>query len=128
MPSDFSSNPKKLFLIDGLGAVVSAFFLGIVLVKFESVFGIPKQALYLLAAIPIVFGIYDFFCYTRGKHLGGLLKIIAIANLLYCALSIGMAILHKDSVTTLGWTYIIVEVLIILLIAVWELRVAKRLD
>ena len=32
-------NPKKLFLIDAYGAILSAFLFGVVLVKFEEIFG-----------------------------------------------------------------------------------------
>ena len=67
----FSSNPKKLFLIDGLGALVSAFFLGVVLVRLESFFGIPPFILYFLAFLPCLFAAYDFFCYLKVKeHIG----------------------------------------------------------
>lgn len=38
-------NPKKLFQIDAFGATLSAVLLGIVLVKLERFFGIPKQTL-----------------------------------------------------------------------------------
>ena len=34
-----SSSPKKIFLLDGLGAALSAFFLGVILVRFETFFG-----------------------------------------------------------------------------------------
>ena len=48
-------NPKKLFLIDGFGAIISAFLLGVVLVKFEEKIGVPVSVLYLLATIPLFF-------------------------------------------------------------------------
>ena len=37
--------PKKLFLIDGIGAVLSAFLLGVVLVKLQSLIGMPTNHL-----------------------------------------------------------------------------------
>ena len=119
-------NPRKLFQIDGFGAILSAVLLGIVLVKLEMVFGIPKLTLYLLASLPCLFAIYDFYCYFKiDKNLGLFLKGIAITNLFYCCLSIGLAIYHKDEITNLGWIYIGVEVVIIVALATIELRVAK---
>lgn len=57
--------PKQLFLIDGLGAILSAILLGLVLVRFERIFGIPSSTLYFLAIIPIFFAIYDFLSYRK---------------------------------------------------------------
>jgi hypothetical protein len=120
-----NANPKRLFIIDGLGAIVSAFFLGIVLVKLDKFFGIPTSALYFLAALPCLFAIYDFFSYIKsGNNIGLFLKGIAITNLLYCCLSIGLAIYHIDVITYLAWLYIIIEVMIVSTIAFIELRVA----
>ncbi|TDQ23768.1 hypothetical protein [Tenacibaculum caenipelagi] len=122
-------NPKKLFLIDGFGATLSALLLGLVLVKYESVFGIPPSTLYLLALLPVFFIIYDFYCYFKkgSKKQTQFLKRIALINLLYCCLSIGAAFYHSKTITNLGWTYILVEVLIIIVLAIIEFTTAKRL-
>ena len=58
-----SDNPKKLFLLDGLGAILSAILLGVVLVNQQALFGIPKPTLYFLASLPCLFAVYDFYCY-----------------------------------------------------------------
>jgi len=117
---------KKLFLLDGFGAILSAILLGIVLVKLEEYFGIPKTTLYILAALPCFFAIYDFYCYFKiEKNLDKFLKGIAIVNLLYCCLSLGFAFHHYQEITYLGWAYIIVEIIIVVAIAIIELRAAK---
>jgi len=64
----FAENPKSLFLFDGLGALVSAFLLGVVLVKFESTFGMPKEKLYFLAGAACLFVIYDLVCYFKANQ------------------------------------------------------------
>ncbi len=118
--------PKKLFLIDGWGALLSAFLLGIVLVKFEWFFGIPKSTLYFLASLPCFFAIYDFYCFYKvDKNLGRFLQGIAIMNLLYACLSLGLAFYHREEITMYGWMYIIGEILIIVVLAIYELKVAK---
>jgi drug/metabolite transporter (DMT)-like permease len=121
-----NANPKKLFLIDGFGAIVSAILLGIVLVKLQSIFGIPKSTLYFLASIPCFFAFYDFYCYYKiDKKVALFLKGIAIANLIYCCLSVGLAIYHIEEITKLGWIYILTEILIVCGLAFIELKVAK---
>ena len=122
-----NDNPRKLFQIDGFGAILSAFTLGIVLVKLERVFGIPISALYFLASLPCLFAVYDFYCYFKiDKNLGMFLKAIAITNLIYCCLSIGLAIYHRETITNLGWVYILTEILIVFTLAIIEIRLAKR--
>ncbi|WP_408024430.1 hypothetical protein [Tenacibaculum sediminilitoris] len=124
----FTLNPKKLFLIDGLGAVLSAFLLGVILVNFESVIGIPPSTLYSLAIFPIIFTFYDFYCYQKAYNsLKPFLKGIAILNLLYCCFSIGLVFYHFKTITSVGWIYILIEVLIIITLSIIELTVAKRL-
>ncbi|MEM6633615.1 MAG: hypothetical protein AAF694_28335 [Bacteroidota bacterium] len=61
-------SPKKLLIIDGLGALLSAFLLGVVLVRFESQVGMPRNSLYVLAAFPCIFAIYDLISYFQGPQ------------------------------------------------------------
>ena len=124
----FETNPKSLFLIDGFGAIVSAFLLGIVWVKFEKTIGIPASTLYFLAMLPLLFAIYDCYCYGKEiKKTTALLKAIAVANILYCFLSLGCAFYHFKTITYFGYIYIIIEILIILVLARIELKVAQKL-
>lgn len=119
--------PKQLFLIDAGGALLSALLLGVVLVRLEDFFGIPRSALYLLAVIPCFFAIYDLLCYFFTKQKAAhLLRIIAYANILYCCLSIGLAFYHAESITIFGWLYILGEVLIVVLLALLELKTARK--
>ncbi|NND34978.1 MAG: hypothetical protein HKN76_20500 [Saprospiraceae bacterium] len=124
----FERQPQSLFLIDGLGALLSAFLLGVVLVRLEAVFGIPPSALYFLAAWPILFSIYDYYCYRKDPDkLGVYLRGIAVMNLLYCCLSIGLACYHQDVIALFGWMFFILEVAIVITLSLLELRVAKEL-
>jgi hypothetical protein len=116
-------NPKTLFIIDGLGALVSAFLLGVVLVQFKSLFGMPKETLYLLAFLPCLFALYDLFCYlkvTKNELL--FLKGIALANLLYCCLSIGLVSYHYNQLTNLGIAYFVLELLVVLVLVSIQLK------
>lgn len=117
------ANPKQLFLIDGLGALVSAFFLGIVLVQLQPLIGIQLNVLYFLAILPIFLAIYSFSChyFLKNNHLL-FLKGIAIANLLYCCLTLVLVVFYFKSLTVLGLTYFLVEILIVSVIIGFELK------
>lgn len=126
--NNINKNPRILFLIDGIGAILSAFLLGVVLVEFSNIFGIPQSTLYLLAGVPCFFAVYDFYCYQKvDKKISVFLKGIAIMNLMYCCLSIGLAFWHYQEITKFGWIYIILEVLIIITLVTLELSIAKGL-
>lgn len=125
----FTSNPKKLFLVDLIGAMLSAFLLVGVLARHENIFGIPPTSLYLLALFPVLFAIYDLFCLKiRTKKFSQYLKGIAIMNILYCFLSIGFALYHSKEITTLGWLYFVIEILLVTIIALTECNTAKTIE
>lgn len=123
----FRRNPNQLFVIDGTGAMLSAFLLGVLLVRFEQFFGIPSSMLYVLACLPVGFAVYDYFGFQKDKEQSvKYLKGIAVMNLLYCGLSIGWAGYHQATLTKWGWSYIILEVIIVTALALLELRVASK--
>jgi hypothetical protein len=120
-------NTKTLFVIDGLGALLSAFLLGVVLVRYENLFGMPKETLYFLAFLPCLFALYDLVCYlkVRGNELF-FLKGIAIANLLYCCLSIISVIHHYALLSTLGFAYFILELMVVFVLVCIQLKTAFK--
>lgn len=119
-------NPKKLFLIDGSGALLSAFLLGVVLVRFEPVFGMPRETLYFLAFLPCIFAVYDIYCYLRiTKNQELFLKFIAAANLVYCVVSTGLVLQHYQRLTNLGLAYFVLEIIVVIVLAMVELKTAS---
>ncbi len=119
-------NPEKLILVDGLGALLSAFSLGILLPAFQPYFGMPVSVLYVLAIFPVFFALYDFTCYARKPQNWALfIRIIAVANLLYCCLSISLLLYHFTQLTSLGGIYFILELIIVITLAIFELQVAN---
>ena len=121
------TNPKQLFLIDGIGALVSAFFLGVILVVFEPLFGMPKGILYWLAAIPCLFALYSFNCYFFLRNYWRFyLKIITIANGCYCCVTIWLMYCHYQSLTLLGVGYFVAELLVLGILIAIELKVSFK--
>jgi len=102
--------------------------LSVVLVQFEGYFGVPISTLYFLAFFPIVFALYDFACciWIRNNYSASI-KAIAIANLLYCFLSIGFVLFHHREITYLGWAYFLIESTIVVILVYIELKTARNL-
>jgi hypothetical protein len=101
--NQMKEEPKKLFLIDGFGALISAFLLGVVLVQFESTFGMPRKELYILSLLAVGFAIYSFTCsWKLPPNWQVYLKTIAVVNSLYCCLTLGLMFYHGETITTLG--------------------------
>lgn len=119
-------SPKRIFLIDGLGALVTAFFLICILARFQTSFGMPKKSLYVLSSIAIFFSIYSLSCYWLLKRsMGTFLLLIAVANTLYCILTIILLEYYASSLTLLGFAYFICELAIILTLVVIEFKAAR---
>lgn len=124
---ELTNSNKKLFLIDGIGALVSILFLGVVLVWLVDMIGMPKNVLYLLASLPIFFAIYSFSCYIFLKgNWKPFLKGIAVLNLLYCFLTIGLLFFFDHNLTFLGWTYFIIELIILGVLITIEFKVSSE--
>lgn len=108
------AQPKRIFLIDGLGAMLSAVLLIAVLARFEDLFGMPQKTLSFLSGIACFFAVYSiscsFFVIERWKVY---LKIIMLANAGYCLLTIGLMIYFFQSLTILGLAYFIAEISVI---------------
>jgi len=110
----FISNPKKLFLTDGLGACLTTFLLVALLARFEHMFGMPRTALYILSFVACLYAIYSICChfFITGNW-RPYLKGIAIANLIYCCITIGFIIYFFPGLTILGLIYFIAELIVI---------------
>jgi len=124
------ANPRKVILIDAFGALLSAFILGVLGLRFQSLFGIPQSALYILAALPCLFFLFDLFCYLKRERryirLG--LRVIGIANLTYCCLSVIMLIYHWESLTANAFVYMTLELFIVSVLALLELEISKSVN
>ena len=117
---------KKIFLIDSLGALISAIIL-LVISQFESQFGISRNLSLILIPLPIIFSVFSFVSYKLdNEKWKSLLKIIAIANLSYCCLTLYLTLINFATLKNLGITYFVVEIFIIFLLAMFELKIANK--
>jgi hypothetical protein len=115
-----------MILIDGIGALISAIMLGIILVKIQYLIGMPVSILYLLASIPCVYLVYDLISFSfRNTNHKLLLKVVAYANLGYTVVSAGLVIGHLQQLQLLGLVYFISEITILIVLIRIELRIAS---
>ena len=123
----FAQKHKTLFLIDAIGALITAFFLGVIMLQYNEYFGMPKNILFNLSIIAICLCIYSATCFLFLKNSWAVfVQIIGIANLLYCALTIGFLIKFYPLLTIIGILYFLVEIVIIFFLSYIELKVALR--
>ncbi|MFY7912315.1 MAG: hypothetical protein ACOVO2_22300, partial [Emticicia sp.] len=105
----------------------TAFLVGIVLRMFEDAFGMPQKHLCVLSILACIFAVYSMNCYFFvGKNWRTYLKIIAVANLMYCFLTAVLVMLLYQQITILGIIYFIGEILIILGLVYVELSVSSK--
>lgn len=120
--------PRILFLIDGLGALLTAFFLFVVLDHFNKYVGMPTTILNSLSLIAICFCIYSIACFFFLKrHWKPFIIGIGIANLLYSILTIGILITHFSILTIIGISYFLVEIVFICGLVYIEFNIAKAI-
>jgi peptidoglycan/LPS O-acetylase OafA/YrhL len=119
-------SPPKLFLIDALGAVLTILLLSGVVAQWQNTFGMPPQILYGLSLIACFYAIFSFSCYFNFKKIAQnwkkYLKIIAIANLLYCVLTFILMIYYFKQLTFWGLLYFSNEIIVIIVVAMIELK------
>ena len=119
--------PKILFLIDGIGAFLTAFFLAVILSKFEPIFGMPQTILYCLSIIAFIYAIYSLCCsvFISNKWRPFLL-VIAVANTMYCFVTIGAVYANYPDLTKLGLMYFVLELFVICCLVFIELKVISN--
>jgi peptidoglycan biosynthesis protein MviN/MurJ (putative lipid II flippase) len=122
----FTLSPKTLFLVDSLGALVTAFFLFAILRTFNEYVGMPQTALTYLSLIAVIFSLYSIACFfLLEANWQPFLRTISIANLLYCCLTMGLVIYYYPSLTILGITYFLAEIIVVCGLVFVELKTLR---
>ena len=119
---------KKLFLLDGLGALLTAVLLSLVLGNFENFFGVPKQMLYGLSIVALIFAIYSMTCSkVLNTNWRTFLRLIATLNIIYCIAPFIVLFINRGNITGFAVAYFIGEMMIILYLAKLEFNLANSL-
>lgn len=116
---------QKIFLIDAIGAVFSILSL-YVLHSFEGFFGMPQSVLQIFILIAVVFSSYSFANYfISSSNWRFYLKMIALANISYCLFTMYHIAQNFDRITLFGHAYFVCEICVVLILAIYELKVAR---
>ena len=121
-----STNHKNIFLLDAFGALLTAFLLFFVLRTFSTFFGLSKTTLEYLSLLSVIFSIYSFSCFfLLNNNWKSYLKIICIANVFYCLLTIGIIIYYYQSISVFGIAYFFGEIVVIAGLVFLEIRTIR---
>ncbi len=118
-------NNKNILLIDGVGASIS----GIALALAGSYFGLPPNELKLLVMLAVLFAIYSLGSYfIAPQNWRTLIKIVACLNIGYSMLTATLMVTHISQIKTIGLLYLTGECIVIITLAIVEIRVANTFD
>ena len=116
---------QPIFLIDGIGAMISALFLGFMAFIYN-ISKMPEQHLFLLVGIAGLLAIYSMTTYYLAPfNWKKYLSIIAIANSFYGGLTIFLLNKNMDSLSLIGKVYFIGELIIIAFLVAYEFKLLK---
>jgi hypothetical protein len=119
-------NERKIFLIDAIGAFVSVISL-LVPYLFEELFGMPKSTVSVFISIAIAYSIYSTTIYLINTvNWKFYLTIIALLNISYSIFTVYHIFKNLHSITLYGYLYFIAEILIILTLSIFELKLSRK--
>ena len=121
------SIPRNVFLLDGIGALVSSLLLVVLLAPFESFFGMPSDYVYQLAIPAFVFAVYSIACYVfNPNNWQPFMKLIALANFLYCCLTFYLILKLFYRLTHFGVLYFLLEIAVIFMVIALEINTIRK--
>lgn len=123
----FAKRPKILFLLDGVGAFVSALFLAFILPAIQDKIGLSREHLLYLATFAgflLLIDVYRFM--AANDKWEKRIRLVIMLNLIYCAVSVVVVGLSYQTITALGLIYFAGEIFVILLLVRFERSVYLR--
>jgi hypothetical protein len=115
--------PALILLIDGIGAIVSALFLGVVLTALQPYVGMPRPVLVALAAVALAYSAYSIDGYhRRPDEWRRRVRVISTLNLAYCAVTLALVAAFWTQLTLVGAAYFLGEIFAIGVLVVVERR------
>ncbi|TGL41425.1 hypothetical protein [Leptospira perdikensis] len=120
------NNPKYIFLMDGLGAILSGVLLSLVLPMFVDSLGMPINTLYTLAILPFIYAVYSLLCYFLNPFQWKFyLRVIATANFLYCVFTMVYLVLNLEQTTVICEIYFVLEMIVVVSLASFEWKLTS---
>ena len=120
-------NAKNIFVLDGVGAILSMVLLAVGLPWLHPWLGMPLEVLSWLVYWPTACLVYDGLCWKLAnlKSPQWLIGIIFL-NTAYCVATTILIGVHFKTLTPWGLAYFISEIPVILTLVAFELKVWRR--
>jgi hypothetical protein len=120
-------NPNRLFLLDGIGGLLTGITIGYILPLLPQHFDLPVNVFKMLSTFGFLYGLYSLTCaLTLKSHFSKWLRVIILANLIYCLISIFIMVYYFDRLSPLGLIYFTTEKFIILFLVHLEYKALKQ--
>lgn len=116
---------RSILLLDGLGAVVTAVSVGLILPALQPWIGLPTLALRVLGGSAVLLAAYSLSRHFTGRTSATALRRVAAANLTYCAVTAALLAWHAREVTGWGLAYFGGEIAIVVALSWRELTLAR---
>ncbi len=126
MLNQITNNPKQIFLIDSIGALLTASILFSIAIGCPGFLGMPAHILFLLAATAVTFAVYSFCCFQFLPVYWPYLKAIILANAMYCILTAVLVYTFFNNITLWGLLYFTGEILVILVLVFFEYKLLRK--
>jgi hypothetical protein len=124
----FSQLPRRLFLLDSFGAALTSLSLIIILRFYNDYFGMPASILSYLITVGLIFFSYSTTCFLLlKKNWASFIRLIGLGNLLYSSFSLVLVYYYFNNLTPLGVVYFFLETIIVVVLAIIEIKVANHL-
>lgn len=125
--STYFSDPKRIFLLDGLGAFVSAIILISIYLVFNTYFGMPTWVFGFQAGIATFFAVFSLSCFLFLKSDWKVfLKTICFLNASYCCLTIIFQLVYIDQLTVFDVLFFTTEIGVISLLVYLETKLLRQ--
>lgn len=125
--SYFTQHPKTLFILDSIGALLTASLLYLVVSNFYPYFGVPQNVVNIMAGIALCLSLFSGIVFLVVKqNYRPWLTIIGLANLGYCIVTLGGLLYYNAEITLFGIAYFAIEVAVIVTLSKIEFTVANR--
>jgi hypothetical protein len=115
--------PKRIFLIDGIGAFLTVICLLAILTVVNPYFGMPDKWVRIFLFIAMTYFIFSLGCFALlGHHWKPYLKMIILGNIGYCILTLSLMGCYYPILTIFDFGFFLLEVLVLIYLASVEYK------
>ncbi len=124
----FYLHPRRLFLLDGTGALLTAAALYGNYRYFDNCFQLPEDVFAMLFFAALYMAVFSFINVANPRNYTVFsLRFIGTANLLYALLTFSISLIYYKELAAIAFVYFGFEMLILFVLSTIEFKVARML-